>query len=207
MVRKYLVITLVGFILSSCAQVGVISGGEVDVSAPQPMVEKIFPKNETVHFNGNSVVIPFNEYFKLVNPLKNIQIIPPHASLTASVQRKTLQLKWKDTLEPNTTYAIYLNNAIKDLTEGNDTIIQYVFSTGAFLDSLSYSVGVVDAGTGEPINECIVGLYQPKTNKLMSFTTPKNGMATFNYLRPGQYQVIAFVDDNGDLEAQPFEKI
>lgn len=207
MVCKYIVIALVGLIVSSCAQIGTINGGEKDIAAPKPIIEKTFPQNEAVNFKSNTVTIPFDEYFKLVNPLKNIQIIPPHASLTSSVKRKTLQITWDDALESNTTYAIYLTNAVKDLTEGNDTIIQYVFSTGSFLDTLSFSVGVADAWTGEPILDCVVAMYHPETNKLISFTEPKNGIATLNYLRPGSYHVVAFVDENGDLKPQPFENV
>lgn len=117
MVCKYIVIALVGLIVSSCAQIGTINGGEKDIAAPKPIIEKTFPQNETVNFKSNTVTIPFDEYFKLVNPLNNIQIIPPHASLTSSVKRKTLHITWDDTLESNTTYAIYLTNAVKDLTK------------------------------------------------------------------------------------------
>lgn len=207
MVRKYLIIFLVGLLVASCAQVGIISGGDRDQFAPKPVAENIFPLNETTNFNSNSVVIPFDEYFNLVNPIQNIRIVPPHATIEALVKNKTLTLSWRDTLESNTTYAIYLNNAVKDLNEGNDTIIQYVFSTGPILDTLSYSVVVVDAWSGLPNDECVVALYELQSSKLVSLAQPTNGVAKLNYLRKGEYRAVAFQDENNDLNLQDYEQL
>lgn len=93
-------------------------------------------------------------------------------------------LSWEDTLQANTTYAIYLNNAVKDISEGNDTIIQYVFSTGETLDSLNYTVQVIDAWSNDPINKCVVGLYDTTTNAIKNFAeTGVNGQAKLNYIK------------------------
>lgn len=207
MVRKYAIVALLGVLISSCAQVGVISGGDVDHFAPKPITEKVVPANESTNFVGNTIKIPFNEYFRLVNPVQNIRMVPPHASVTATVNKKTLILSWEDTLESNTTYAIYLNDAIKDLTEGNDTIIQYVFSTGSVLDTLSYSVPVIDAWTGIQNNDCVVALFDEESDKLVSFTKPTNGVAKLNYLKSGTYSLVAFNDENNDLKLQEYERI
>jgi hypothetical protein len=40
-------------------------------------------------------------------------------------------------LSKETTYAIYLNRTVKDVHEGNDTLITYVFSTGKWIDSIT----------------------------------------------------------------------
>lgn len=207
MVSKYTLILLLVAFLASCAQVGVISGGDEDLFAPKPITEKVNPPNATTNFQGNSVIIPFDEYFKLNNPVKNIRMIPPHATITAEAKGKSLKLSWDQPLEANTTYAIYMNNAILDLTEGNDSIMQYVFSTGSVLDTLTYSVGVMDAWSNEPIDDCVVALYQPMTNKLVSFADPDHGIAKLKYLRPGEYRMVAFVDENNDLEMQDYEQI
>ncbi|NRA11112.1 MAG: Ig-like domain-containing protein [Crocinitomicaceae bacterium] len=207
MVRNYIIVLLVGLLAASCAQVGIISGGPQDRFAPKPIAEDVVPLNETTHFTGNSVEIPFDEYFQLVNPTQNIRMVPPHAKIEASVKNKTLTLTWKDTLESNTTYAIYLNNAVKDLNQGNDTIIQYVFSTGTVLDTLSYSVMVIDAWSGLPIDDCVVALYELNSTKLISLAQPSNGIAKLNYLRKGEYRAIAFVDENNDLKLQNYEKV
>lgn len=201
-------IILITFLLSSCAQVGTISGGPKDEVAPQPKIMKVFPPNETTNFSAKEIEIPFNEFITLNNPTENIRIVPPHAKIKAAMKKKSLVISWEEDLNPNTTYAIYINNAVKDITEGNDTIIQYVFSTGPVLDSLKYAVKVVDAWTNLPVDKCIVGLFDPSTKDIRNFTeTSTNGEALLNYIHSDQYELIAFIDENKDLTVQEHEKV
>ena len=208
MARYSYLVFIASLFLASCAQVGTITGGEKDASAPKPIAEKVNPPNASVNFTGNKVVIPFDEYFTLSNPATSIQIVPPHATIKAFVTKKTLTLTWEDTLNENTTYAIYLNNTVKDLSEKNDSIMQYVFSTGSTLDSTNYSISVVDAYTNSPVAETVVALYDPATKELINFSqTDRSGKAKLTYLRPGTYKLIAFKDENNDLLAQDTEEV
>ena len=208
MARYSYLVFLTSLILASCAQVGTISGGDEDSSAPKPISEKVNPPNASVNFTGNKVVIPFDEYFTLSSPSTSIQMVPPHATIKATAIKKTLTLEWEEELEPNTTYAIYLNNTVKDLSEKNDSIMQYVFSTGSSLDSTTYSVSVVDAYTNSPISESVVALYDQTTNTLVNFAqTSRSGIAQLTYLRPGTYKIIAFKDENSDMLAQETEEV
>lgn len=208
MARYSYLIFLSSLILASCAQVGTITGGEEDTAAPKPIAEKVNPPNASVNFSGNEIVIPFDEYFTLSSPATTIQIVPPHATIKASAKKKTLTLTWDEQLNDNTTYAIYLNNTVKDLSEKNDSIMQYVFSTGSTLDSTNYSVALVDAYTNSPISESVVALYDPTTNGLVNFSqSNRSGIAKLTYLRPGSYKIIAFKDENNDLIAQETEDV
>ena len=206
MASKYYVISLLA-LLSSCAQVGTITGGNQDVTAPKPDMDLMEPKNATINYTGNTFVIPFDEYFQLNNPAQTVKMVPPHATVKAEMKKKTLYLSWSDTLEANTTYAIYLNGTVKDLTEGNDTTLQLVFSTGSQLDTISYTVAVIDAFSGEPLSNVTVALFDPQTDKLKSLTRSNKGVATLNYLSAGDYKMIAFEDKNLDLEIQDEERI
>lgn len=206
MAGKYYVIFLLA-LLSGCAQVGTVSGGERDVAAPKPVLEEMEPSNATTNYSGNTFVIPFDEYFQLNNPAQTIRMVPPHATVSAEMQKKTLYLFWEETLEANTTYAIYLNGTVKDLNEGNDTTLQLVFSTGSMLDTTSYTAVVVDAFTGEPKDDITVALFDPNTDRLKSLARSENGIAKLNYLSPGTYKLIAFEDENLDLEVQPEERV
>lgn len=204
---SYLIFILV-LLLGSCAQVGVITGGEKDLFAPKPIAEEVRPPNASVLFTGNQIVIPFDEYFTLFSPTTSIQLVPPHATINASVDKKTLILSWDETLRPNTTYAIYLNNTIKDLSEKNDSIMQYVFSTGSALDSTTFSASVIDAFTNGTVADVVVALYDPATKSLVNFAqTDRFGVAKLNYLRAGTYELIAFKDENNDLIAQKTEEV
>lgn len=195
-------------LVSSCAEVGTISGGPEDEFAPRPIEDRCDPPNQSVNFKGQEIELVFDEFFKLNDPANNIRMVPPHAQISAQMKGKSLFLRWEEPLEPNVTYAIYLNNAVSDITENNDTIIQYVFSTGASLDSLFYEVAVADAWTGNPVSGCTVGLYDPENGEIQSFAeTNKYGLARLSYLRPGTYQLLAFADENKDLVLQTDEAL
>lgn len=208
MARIYSLIFLLPLLLSACAEVGTISGGPEDTVAPKPIEDKMEYTSGSVNFTGNGVEIPFDEFIRLNEPNINIRMVPPHATINASLKGKSLFLNWTDTLEPNTTYAIYLNNAVRDITENNDSIIQYVFSTGPKLDTLRHQVAISDAWTGKGVASCMVALFDPENGQLQSFAETNNqGIATLNYLRPGSYTLLAFQDENNDLELQEHEQL
>lgn len=208
MARYGYLVFLSSLLLASCAQVGTITGGDQDTSAPKPIDGKVNPPNASVNFTGNTVEIPFDEYFTLSSPGTSIQMVPPHATVKASMRQKTLTLTWDEELHSNTTYAIYLNKTVRDLSERNDSIMQYVFSTGSVLDSTRLSVSVVDAYTNAPIVESVVALYDPESDGLINFAqTDRSGKANLTYLRPGTYKIIAFKDENKDLLPQATEEV
>lgn len=205
---RYLIFSGLCILLFGCAQVGTISGGEKDISAPKPVEGKTTPPSASTNFSTNEIRITFDEFFKLNNPAQNIKMVPPHAQIDAEMKGKVLSLSWKDTLKSNQTYAVYLNGAVKDLTEGNDSIMQYVFSTGSVLDSLNYVVSVADAYSNTTLEKILVALFDPETKELINFGQTNNkGVATLTYLSAGTYELIAFHDLNGDLELQPNEPI
>lgn len=195
----YIVAGLFALLLSACAQVGTISGGDRDEHAPKPNYEKAEPQPNTTFFSGKEVTIPFDEFFSLNNPAQNIFIIPPHATLDARYKGKDLIISWEEELEPNTTYSIYIDKAIKDITEGNDSTMQFVFSTGAVIDSLSYRAFLSDAWTGKPMNEATLAFYDG--DKLINFgRSDASGKVELNYMKAGNYKAVAFIDENLNLE-------
>jgi 5-hydroxyisourate hydrolase-like protein (transthyretin family) len=99
-------------------------------------------------------------------------------------------------LRENTTYSIFLNKTIKDITESNDSIMQLVFSTGPFIDSLSYTTFVLDSKDGQPKKNVVVGLFEhPDSLKPIYFAqTNQDGKAHLKYLREGNYYLRAFED-------------
>ncbi len=194
-------------ILGSCAQVGTISGGEKDTAAPAPIPEKTVPENASVFMVGQEVSIVFDEFFTLVDPSQNIQIVPPHAKINARAKGKTLYVSWDEVLKDNTTYAIYLNRAVKDLSEGNDSIIQYVFSTGATLDSLYYDFPIVDATNGRPVQDVTCVLYSESGDLVNYSLSNESGIARMRYLATGRYKPLVFEDENKDMVPQVQERV
>jgi hypothetical protein len=206
MVKQLFLVLSGTFLITSCAQVGRISGGDQDTAPPRPV--KTVPENEAVNFNGNTFSVTFDEYVRLNKPAESIIIVPPHVKPTATIKKKTLAVTWEGALQENTTYALYLNKAVKDITEGNDSVMQFVFSTGTMIDTLSYSCVLHDAYTGKPLKDHLIGAFTLNDTSLMNVAqTDDRGVATMNYLSPGDYRFIAFRDDNNDLFPQESEAI
>ena len=191
--------------LSSCAQVGTITGGEKDVIPPQ--IKKRSIAVNAVNFKANEITLDFDEYFQLSQLQDNIAIVPPDAVLSTKVSKKRLTIFWTDTLKSATTYRIYLNGAVKDISEGNSELINLVFSTGPTIDSLSFDVLVLDGYYGSPIENALVGLYDSLNQKIPRYFIQSNadGIATIKNIAKGTYFSKALIDLNKDLIIQEGE--
>lgn len=204
MVRSCIYIILLLLLCTACGQVGTITGGPEDVSSPRVMVDEVSPPMESTSIYPMKITLPFNEFIAFNQPAKNIIVTPADVKLNYKIEGKSVILSIKEgEWQPNTTYTVYLNRAVKDITEQNDSIIAYVFSTGTFLDSLQTAVKIEDAYNGKPIKDITVGLYQnqliddtSKVNPRYFSTTDKRGIATFRHLSKASYYVYAFRDEN-----------
>lgn len=181
-------------VLTGCAQVKSLEGGPRDGNAPIPM--GIVPANGTVNFSGQAIAIAFDEYIRLNNPNQTISVIPSDIKIKSELREKTLMLYWEEPLRENTTYSIFLNKTVRDITESNDSIMQLVFSTGPFIDSLSYTAFVMDSKDGQPKKNVVVGLFEhPDSLKPVYFAqTDQEGKANLKYLKEGDYYLRAFED-------------
>ncbi len=203
-------IVLILFFLSSCAQVGVLSGGPKDENAPQPILERMNPPNASVNYSGNTLTIPFDEYIKLNNPSENLIVVPPNIKPFAKVKNKSLIITWEEELASNTTYAFYLNRAIQDTKENNDSLMTFVFSTGDYIDSLTARFYVRESFGNTPQKKWLVGLYEEFSDTIRPnyfAESVDDGLASLSYLKPGTYEVVAFLDKNNDLKHQPDEPL
>jgi hypothetical protein len=87
-----------------------------------------------------------------------------------------------------------------------------VFSTGNWIDSLTYTGVVKDALTRLPLpklNVCLLGDTASNFSQKANYftTTNEKGEFTFSYLKPGKYHVIAFEDKSKDMIPQVFEHV
>ena len=138
MLKNIITYFLLILLFSSCADISILSGGDKDINSPK--IIKSIPLFGTTNFNSKEISFTFNEYIKLNNPNQNITISPNSSKIFSKAYGNKLSIQITDTLEENTTYQLRFNNAIQDITEGNDSLINYVFSTGENLDSLSHTV-------------------------------------------------------------------
>ncbi|MEO8763919.1 MAG: Ig-like domain-containing protein [Ginsengibacter sp.] len=189
---------------SGCAQVGAPVGGPRDTLPPN-LVEAN-PPNGTINFKGNRITLDYDEYVQLQKLQENLLVSPtPKITPNVSFKFKTISIKIRDTLEPNTTYRIDLGNSIQDLNEGNPyKNFSYVFSTGPYVDSLEFSGNVQIAQTGKPDSTLLVFLYKDLDDSAVFKKKPRyitrvnaKGDFTFHNLADGIYRVFSLKDESG----------
>lgn len=152
---------LLFLILHSCAIPIAPTGGPKDVEAPK--VVSTSPENFSKNQKIQKIALTFNEFIELNNPQQEIIITPSIKEFPEfSVKRKTLIVDFqKNELRENTTYSIQFGKAIKDITEGNSLQdLNFVFSTGNYIDSLSIAGTAVSAATGQPQKAIKIMLYR-----------------------------------------------
>jgi uncharacterized protein (DUF2141 family) len=196
-----LVSILLILLFNACAQTQTLTGGEDDIAAPKPDSLGISPQNESLNFSSKTITFKFNEFIKLNNPVESIRIIPNDTRIKATSKLKTLTLELLDSLKENTTYSIYLNSTVQDLTEQNDSLMTYVFSTGNQIDTNTITIQIKDDFTKQNLENIVVGLYEknvdPKKTEARFFAkTKSDGKIELKYLREGDYNLFAFEDKN-----------
>src|SRR5882757_3897921 len=186
---------------SGCAQIGAPVGGPRDSIAPK--LVSAFPKQNTTNFTGNKITLNFDEYVEVADAQKNVLVSPyPKTTPFVNYKFKTVTIKLKDTLKPNTTYSINFGDAIKDVNEGNlFRDFTYVFSTGNFIDSATFNGNVQLAETGGIDTTIIVLLYRNANDSSVQKTKPDyvarirgDGRFKFVNLPEDTYKVYALKD-------------
>ena len=201
--------------MASCAKRGSINGGDKDTIAP--VLKASFPKNFSTNFNGREIKLVFDEYVKLKNINKQLIISPPmknQPEILPQTASKTLTIKLRDTLQPNTTYSFNFGQSIEDNNEGNPfSQFKYVFSTGSYIDSLKIKVKVKDALEKKVDNFVSVMLYEinEKFNdstiykefpRYITNTLDSLEVVTIENIKAGKY-LLAALKDNGNNKFNP----
>ena len=210
--QKYLLTILKLFIPAtlamfavSCATIVSPTGGPKDITPPKMLSSQ--PSDLSTNFNGNKIVLNFDEYIELKTPEKYLLISPPLKNLPdIKIKGHSVVIKLEDSLRVNTTYNFYLGDAIVDISENNPfSNFNFAFSTGPDIDSLSLSGNVTDAFTRMPVKGALVMLYSDFADSLpmkqipvyVSRTT-ENGNFRLNCLASGKYRAVALLDGNSD---------
>ena len=209
---------LTAFLAQRCANAVAPTGGPKD-NTPPKVVEAV-PENHSVNFGGKKIEITFDEYITLENANQNVLISPPLSEKPdIKLKNKTVVVKFKESLAPNTTYTINFGSAIKDLHEGNlfkDYV--YSFSTGDHVDTLFIKGKVLNAEDKKPVDGVYVSLYAADRDNVDSLPmttipdyltkTDKDGNFSLNGLADKKYLVFALKDMNANLYFdQPNEEV
>ena len=210
---KYLFLSfglvLTALIAQRCANAVAPTGGPKDERPP--VVVEAVPENHSINFTSKKIEITFDEYITLENANQNVMISPPLSEKPdIKLKNKTVVVKFKETLMPNTTYTINFGSSIKDLHEGNQfKDYVYSFSTGDHIDTLSIAGKVLNAADKKPVGDIYVSLYaanQENIDSLPLTTTPnyitktdKDGNFRLAGLADNKYLVFALKDLNSNL--------
>ena len=208
MYKKFslLFITMVGLWISifhtGCAVMIPPNGGPKD-SLP-PVLMQAVPELSTTNFNTNKIVLNFDEYVELKGMQDNLILSPlPKSNPVVDYKLKTVTIKLRDSLKPNTTYTLDFGNGLVDVNEGNALKgFTYVFSTGKYIDSNRISGNVMLAETGVYDSTLIAVLYSNLNDTAVLKTKPKymarvdsKGNFKFQHLPDSTYNVFVMPNE------------
>jgi len=189
-----------------CANIIPPVGGPRD-SLPPVLISAV-PGDSARNIKPAKITLTFNEYVdQLQNVTENVIISPTLSTMPQIDSRlKTVTVRIKDTLEPNTTYTINFGNAIKDVNEGNVLKnFTYTFSTGATIDENTLSGRVILAETGKTDSSLIAVLHRDLSDSSIIKQRPRyyarldgKGNFTFNNLPEGRFNL--FIIENNFMK-------
>ena len=210
---KYLLLCLAmlltAFLAQRCANAVAPTGGPQDTTPP--VVVQAVPENHCINFTGKKIEITFDEYIVLDNANQNVMISPPLSEKPdIKLKNKTVIVKFKESLAPNTTYTINFGSSIKDLHESNPfTDYVYCFSTGDHIDTLRIAGKLLNAEDKKPVENVYVSLYDADRDNLDSLPlstipnyitkTDKEGNFRLDGLADKNYLIFALKDANSNL--------
>ncbi len=190
--------------LSSCANIIPPGGGPKDSIPPKLVVA--LPKDTSVNVDVKTrqLVLTFDEFVDIKEAQTNLIVSPVPKNLPfVDNKLRTVILKLKDTLEPNTTYSFNFGNTIRDVNEGNiakDFI--YAFSTGRTIDRNRFSGTVQLAETGKTDSTLIVVLHKNLQDSAVVKNRPRyyarvdgKGNFAFTNLPAGKFAVYVLPND------------
>lgn len=216
----FLLVPVLAGTLSRCAKITAPVGGPKDITPPR--VLQCVPANHSAHFTGDKFTVTFDEYIQLNKMNQQLLISPPVKDMPDyRLKNKSLIVKFKNPLRPNTTYTVFFGDGIADLNEGNILKnFSYVFSTGNYVDSLSMRGEVKSALSHEPLDNVTVMLYKNNNDTLPLADLPlyvkpyyvsktnKKGQFYFSGLEDTSYLMFALRDQNYSMTFdQPNENI
>ncbi|MFK7747410.1 MAG: Ig-like domain-containing protein [Kordia sp.] len=202
-------VILVFLSLFNCAKRGFPTGGEPDKTPPKMV--KSQPEEFSTNFDEERIRIYFDEYIKVKNIQKQLIISPPikeggYILYPQGSASKYIDIQIIDTLQENTTYSFNFGQSIVDNNEENPyDYFKYVFSTGAYIDSLEVTGTINDALDRKPEKFVSVMLYEidstyrdstvyKKTPTYITNTLDSLTEFKLANLRAGTYKMIALKD-------------
>jgi len=207
-------ISIIAVVVISCAKISSPSGGPKDKLPP--VVVKSVPLNGARNFKGRKIEIVFNEYVVLDNITDKFMLSPPMKKQPrVQIRGKSVVVEFDEKLKDSTTYTLYFQDAIKDLSEGN-VLKNYQFrlATGSFIDTLSVTGNIFNANNLETPEKTIAIMYKELADSAVIKHLPDyitrvdaTGYFRIDNVRPGTYRIYGVKDgDNSKNYNLPDEE-
>ncbi len=207
-------------LLTKCASTMTPTGGPKDTLPP--VIVYMNPDNFTTNIDTlhpPKIYVEFNEYVQIKDQQKELYTSPAMKKKPSVARRgRGIIVTIKDTLRPNTTYAINFGSSIQDNNESNPLhSMRYVFSTGDEIDSMYMSGYTADSYKADSVSKSFIYFFiadsveRPtdwdstmfKYKPQVIARAEKNGIFIAQNLKPVDYRIYAFEDTNNNMEYEP----
>jgi len=197
---------MAALIASSCANRGVVTGGERDTIPPELL--NSVPFNQSLDFKGTQLILTFNERVQAPQLKRKLLITPfTDTPYKIKINQNVVQLTFEQSFNDSTTYTLNFTDAITDVTENNPAQnVSIAFSTWHIIDSLSITGKIVDLMSDQPIEAIAISVYQVKdtvdiySGKPYYFAfTDEQGRFSIQNMKGGYYRIYAFKDENSNF--------
>lgn len=197
---------LLAIAMQYCANPIAPTGGPRDETPPQLDTSQSTANYQT-KFEKQTIELTFDEWVTLNDVFEQVVVSPPLDNRPeVKIKKKSILFEFaeEEVLRDSATYTINFGEAIKDLTEGNPADnLRFVFSTGDFIDSLSIQGTIVDAKTGEPVEDVLFNMYDElqdtvvRTQRPFYFAkTDEQGRFRVENVKSDTFKLFALKDAN-----------
>ena len=208
-------------LLSRCATMMTPTGGPKDTLPPVilTMTPDNYTRNVPTVPKGMKIYIGFDEFVQIKDQQKEFFTSPQMKKKpTLTLRGRGLVIQLRDTLEPNTTYALNFGSAIQDNNENNPLYsMRYVFSTGDEIDSMILSGYTADSYKTDSVSKSFIWFYPadsldetPEYDSTIFNRKPSviaraetNGIFIAQNLKPIPYRLYAIEDTNDNQMYEP----
>lgn len=201
------ILIILALLWYGCANIVPPEGGKKDETPP--VLLSINPADSAINSRPSKITLHFNKFMEIRDLEKNLSLSPLLSIAPTIISYgKRVEITILDTqLTHNTTYRIGLGNAITDNREGNPyKNFEYVFSTGAYFDSLELHGKIIDAATGLPDTAGLITLYAFGDNdtavirKKPQYASKADGSGNFSFrsLPYKAFKMYAIQDANNN---------
>ena len=215
-----IVLLFIAALFTKCASTMTPTGGPKDTLPP--IIVAMEPDNFTTNIDTlhpPKIYVEFDEYVQLKDQQKELYTSPAMKKQPTVTRRgRGIVITIKDTLRPNTTYAINFGSSIQDNNESNPLhAMRYVFSTGDEIDSMYMSGYTADSYKADSVSKSFIYFFIADSVETPSewdstmfkykphviARAEKNGIFIAQNLKPVDYRIYAFEDTNNNMEYEP----